>query len=505
MKKLVSLLLVAIMALSLCSISVAEEKVTLKLMNMYQTYNFEEQYAHGQIEAMTGYDIEWYMLPQENGAQQLVLQVAAGEEYDMLLNMPVSALTELQSQGLLMPLNDLLDEYFPLVYEHVSDAAWATATDEDGVIYSIPRESANPNIDGTGDQFGAQNYGLLVNVDKLKALNLELPTTIDEFYAVCKAYTEATGNPALSLSNNPWETNVLMPAFGMGAARWYGAGDEFVHRLDHPGVVAYIEFMQKLYAEGLLDADFPLNSSGNVRTKFTNGTCLFMVAAFWDHDSNVGAFNANNNGVVPELTYLPAMKLAEDDKVVLYRTAGINYANAIPYNSKHPVDAMKYLAIISTDEAAEAIYVGQEGVHHEKRNGTEYWPLYPDFTALQNSDKFMGVAKLEKQYQMWMARARKTETIGAAFADINSDIYETEVRYFFESYAQSNPDIAQNESVIDTKISDTMLALIVEGGDVPAAIAQLKADLEEENWTDYCEAYAEWYAENTEAYYWTVK
>ena len=505
MKKLVALVLVAIMALSLCSVSVAEEKVTLKLMNMYQTYAFEDQYAHGQIEAMTGYDIEWYMLPAENANQQLVLQVAAGEVYDMLLNMPVAALTELQDQGLLMPLNDLINEYAPIIWDHVSDAAWATATDEDGVIYSIPRESANPNIDGTGDQYGAQNYGLLFNVDKLKALNLEVPSTIDELYAVCKAYTQATGNPAFTIAANAWETHAIMPAFGMGAARWYAAGDEFIHRLDHPGIVGYIEFMQKLYAEGLLDTDFPLNSSANAKTKFTNGTALCTIAAFWDHDSYTSAFVANNNGYVPELTYTAGLTLEEDGQIVLYRTAGINYANAIPYNSEHPVDAMKYLAMISTDDAAEAIYVGQEGVHHEIRNGSEYWPLYPDFTALQNSDKFMGVAKLEKQYQMWMARARKTETIGAAFADINSDIYETEVRYFFESYAQSNPDIAANESVIDTKIKDTLLALIVEGGDVSAAIAQLKEDLEEENWSDYCEAYAEWYAENTGAYYWTVK
>ena len=47
----------------------------------------------------------------------------------------------------------------------------------------------------------------------------------------------------------------------MGDPSWYEIDGEYVHRIKHPKAVEYLAFMQKLYKEGLLDNDFPVNTA----------------------------------------------------------------------------------------------------------------------------------------------------------------------------------------------------------------------------------------------------
>lgn len=500
MKKFLSLVLVAILALSVCSFAVAEEeKPTLKILNMYQSYNYEEQPQHQQLIDMTGYNVEWYMTPSENGTQMVMLQVSAGESYDLLYHQGTDLISQLNEAGLLMPLNDLLDKYGDNIVGNPSEAAWKTVTDDDGTIFALPSESFLPM--GDASRYGLQQYGLLFNMDIMKELNLELPKTIDEFYNVCVAYKNATGKAAFTCSNTVWEIHSIMPAFGMGTAVWYAAGDKIVHRLNHPGLVDYVTFMQKLYAEELMDQDMPINSSANAMEKFTTGNALCMVSAFFNYDSVASGFKAA--GTEPELKFVPGLVQKEGDTPILYRVAGVTYHSAIPVTAEHPEDAMKWLNIISEPENNKAIYIGEEGVHYEIRDGG-YWPIQPAFGEKLNADKFVAFPSTAEMHEQWMARARKTETIGAAFAQINEGVEDFDVRYVWESFASGIPAVAENITAINTLIGDELMKVIVEGGDVAAAIEQIKEDAKEENFDEMQAAMDEWYAEYSSSYDWSI-
>lgn len=502
MKKLVALLLVAVLALTMCSIAAAEDKPTLKIMTQYQTYNFADQPASAWIKEMTGYDVEWYMLPAENAEQALLMQISAGEMYDMLMGMTPSAVNKLQEAALLLPLNDLVEEYGQVMKSHISDGAWKTVTAEDGTIYGLPRENALPLQEGD-DMYGLQQYGLMFNMTLMKEMNLELPKTLDQFYAVCEAYTKATGKPAFTHNNNVWETNSIMPAFGMGLPVWYPTeSGTMVHRLYHPGLEGYISFMQKMYANNLLDPDFPINSGANAKEKFCNGTSLCYVSAFFNYDNVASGFAAL--GETPDLYFVPGLVQNEGDKPVLYRAAGINSVMAIPYNSEHPVDAMKWSECISIDENFQKIYVGIEGEHHTRDENGAYWPVYPNFNDLVNSDKFAVSPSTAGSFQMWQARARKTPTIAASFAQVNEGVRDFDIRFVWETFAAGKTAVAENETAINTIINDTLMKLIVEGGDVAATIAQIKEEVKEEGWDEYAAAYADFYAEYADVYDWAV-
>lgn len=103
MKKLISLLMIAAMILSLAACSggteasdsstssgtestasgaeseaseedpiLTGEKPELKVLSMYQAYNYEEQPAWKIDEEITGYKTKWYALPADNADQKLL-------------------------------------------------------------------------------------------------------------------------------------------------------------------------------------------------------------------------------------------------------------------------------------------------------------------------------------------------------------------------------------------------------------------------------------------------
>jgi len=500
MKKLVSLFLALVLVLSVCSFAVAEEKPTLKIMNMNQTYNFEDQPQHQQLIDMTGYNIEWYMTPAENGTQMVMLQVASGEKYDLLWHQSADLITQLYDAGLLLPLNDLLEQYGQDIINNPSAAAWKTCTSEDGEIFALPSEAFLPQ--GDASRYGLQQYGIMFNMDIMKELGLELPSTIDELYNVFKAYTEATGNPAFTSAKGAWEIHSIMPAYGMGTAVWYAAGDEIVHRLNHPGLVDYVTFMQKLYAEGLLDPDMPINSSANAMEKFTTGRCLSMVSAFFNYDSVASGFAAA--GTNPELLFVPGLTLNEGETPILYRAASVSYHSAIPANAEHPEDVMKFLNILSQPENNKAIYIGEEGVHYEIKDGG-YWPIQPAFGEKLNADKFVAFPVIAEMHEQWMARARKTPTIGASFAQINEGVENFDVRYVYEGFANGIPAVYENQTAIDTFVGDELIKLIVEGGDVAARIDEIREEAKSDYYfDDMQEAMNEWYTEFASVYDWSI-
>jgi putative aldouronate transport system substrate-binding protein len=493
-KRMVALLLAALLVISAIPALAADaDKPTLKILTYYLAFDPYEQPAYGIEEEMTGYKVEWYTLPSDNADQTLMLQIAGGEQYDLMLRLSPAQYSELHQAGLLLPLNDLLDANGNYIKEAVDATAWPTSTDENGVIDGIPQEGFNGPKEG-GDPYGVLKTSIAMNMDLAAEYNLEQPTTIEEFYNCCKVYTEATGKPAFTMGKGAWETQTIMPAFDMSGALWYNRDGVFTHRLNTEGMTEYLAFMQKLYAEGLLDNDMPINTNADAKEKFTNGTALFYATAgFWDADALNSAFEAT--GSVPQINFLGSLTKSAEDQPVVYVSYGVNNYTAIPWSAEHPEDAMIWANTVSEFDNFRKIYIGTEGETYSLVDG-QYWPIFPGFSDYTNSDKFTVVIDSALGFIMWQARARKTEAIGAAYAQLNEHVYDYRIESYYESYAAAIPAIKDNEAAINTMINDELLIAITNGTDPATAIADLETKLEEENWTEYCEAYQAWFEAN---------
>ena len=83
------------------------------------------------------------------------------------------------------------------------------------------------------------------------------------------------------MAKGGWQ-GTIMAAFGMGDPFWYDVNGTLVPRVKMDGVVDYLAFMQKLYSEGLLDNDMPINATANAQEKYSSDNALCMPMMFWD-------------------------------------------------------------------------------------------------------------------------------------------------------------------------------------------------------------------------------
>jgi putative aldouronate transport system substrate-binding protein len=326
----------------------------------------------------------------------------------------------------------------------------------------------------------------------LEELGKEIPTNLDDFYEVLKAYTDKTDKPALTTVKNGW-MNTVMSGFGMGDAGWYEVDGEYLPRIKNPAVVDYLAFMQKLYKEGLLDNDMPINTSDSAKEKFTNGTTLAYPVMFWDIDGIYDAFKAMDSDAEVQV----ATFLAKDagSKPIIYVRQGIAGLSYIPKTAKNPEHAINWLNIISDKDNFKKIYIGEEGKSYEIKDD-KYYPIFPAFNDFTNSDKFTGVVQTDVVFEMWQARARKTDAMAEMYDQMNARVGNYDVHNYYESYAASQEAVMDNETSLNTMVNDKLIQAIADGGDPQKAIDNIIVEWDKTGGKEYEAAMRKWHEEN---------
>ena len=144
------------------------------------------------LEKLTGVHINWEKIQQAEYDEKKNLLLAANKDlpdgFFGKFSLSSSDLVVYGSQGILIPLNDLIDQYAPNIkalLERRPDIK-SMITAPDGNIYSTPY--VQEGEDGTI----ASN--IMINKTWLERLGLEKPTTLEEFEAVLTAFKEQDAN-----------------------------------------------------------------------------------------------------------------------------------------------------------------------------------------------------------------------------------------------------------------------------------------------------------------------
>ncbi|WP_305768568.1 extracellular solute-binding protein [Candidatus Epulonipiscium viviparus] len=234
------------------------------LLTNITTYAYDTNLFTKHFQDLTGVEIEWVECTSADKKQKFNVMMTGGDYTDVILEMQntLSELSLYGSQGIFIPLNDLIDQYMPnlkAVLEknpHVVDAWTAT----DGNIYSLPKISGSLN-----NQVGNKMW---MNQVWLDNLGLEVPTNIDEFYNVLKAFKEqdanGNGDPndeiPLTGSYKSWAGDITL--FIGNMFQPMSNSSKFLN-IDEDGQIFYakstdewkeaLKFMNKLHDEGLFD------------------------------------------------------------------------------------------------------------------------------------------------------------------------------------------------------------------------------------------------------------
>ncbi|MDR2096325.1 MAG: extracellular solute-binding protein, partial [Treponema sp.] len=154
----------------------------------------------------------------------------------------------------LLSLTDIIDTKVPNLKAkmNANKAVQGQMTSADGKIYFFPRLLLDPRT---------RHYpGLTIREDWLKALNLSMPDTVDDFYKVLKAIKAADFDKNGKTDEAPFmgDYKFLIWAFGVGSRGVNQFDDFFVENGQikygptDPRYRAAVEYLNKLYSEGLI-------------------------------------------------------------------------------------------------------------------------------------------------------------------------------------------------------------------------------------------------------------
>lgn len=134
---------------------------------------------HVEIESVLGADL----------TEKRNLVLASGEYPDIFIKagLGMSDLTKYGTQGLFVPLEDLIREQMPNLTAILDERdAWEYMMSSDGIIYSLPEVSL----------LGGANGSYWINKKWMDTLGLEEPKSFDELYEVLRAFK--TGDPMVT-------------------------------------------------------------------------------------------------------------------------------------------------------------------------------------------------------------------------------------------------------------------------------------------------------------------
>ncbi len=379
---------------------VLKEKLTLKIL-MYQGSNPDavpssDDPVYQELERLTNVHLDIEVLPYDNAEERFTAAMAAKERFDIVAIKNEGEPFDMYGmEGSFIPLQDLIEQHAPNIKKAFDDPrsgeilpftqnVWSEMTASDGNIYSVPILDSTNTV---GSVFA-------VREDWLKTLNLKAPETIDELYNVLKAFRKNDPNGNNQEDEIPFGFQGgpflrVMPfinAFGAHISLYVDETDDTIKY--GPVEQSWKEgmaFLNKLYKEELIDNEFRPGESKERWASMVSANRLGMMYV-WPMS---GICKANNELVKIDESYafVPMLPLkgADGKRFKDTSTAGslvVPGAAAITSFNNYPVETIKYLDFLYSEEGIKLATYGVDGVHYNIVDGK---PVYSDL-IMKNPD-----------------------------------------------------------------------------------------------------------------------
>ena len=355
------------------------ERVTLKIevfdrgntpTGMTIQDNYLTRYVQESFGDPNNIDVEFVPVPRSEEIEKLNVLMSSGSNVpDIVFTYDPNTFNRYASQGGLTDVGPLLDEHAPNLKAFLGDDVLEYGEFE-GTQFSIPAKRSN-----TG------KYASFIRQDWLDALGMPVPTTTDELYETLKAFKE----------QDPGQTGGQVIPFGMtiASAQYETMLWSFIEPLSDeerftltqqlgsndyptllPGFKEGLAFMNKLYNDGLISKDFGLDED---KKKFYEDISSGKTGFFSEDDVNLyyenGTYdilkaNEENANVLPIDVFTNS-----EGKYVKPKYAPNGMYIMIPKSSQRPVEAMKYLEWMASDDHLFHIQNGVEGENFTMEDG----------------------------------------------------------------------------------------------------------------------------------------
>ena len=371
---------------------IVTEPVTLTIAKerhmLDTTKSYNEKASFKNITEETGLTLKFTELAAGTAAEKVPLMLAGGDMPDVFWAL-LSDAQILQNTTQLVPLEGMLEDFAPnslKTYEELGTDWRTIAIAPDDHMYGMLSryESLYEN---TGD--GIQ----IINKKWLEAVNKEVPTTLDEYYEVLKAFKEQDPNGNGQADEIPycfaedmWCASITNDIGMWGIGNGYGDTNSNFHIRDGkvsgtvntPEYREYLEFFHKLYAEGLIDAEgfsqntevFSNKIKNNQVGTYYSWTALEYLSSEQEKDWVVLPTIAAKEGVQPVAN-------GEIDRSTINKNGWV-----ITTQCDHPEAALRLWDYLARDvESKMTVAMGEKGTLWDEYPEGGYYFVVPENTT----------------------------------------------------------------------------------------------------------------------------
>lgn len=363
------------------------------------TKAYNEILCYVELEKRSGIHIDFQQAPVGQGLDQFNLMIASGKYPDVIefgfggqagaASTAPGGPARYIKDGVILRLNDLIDRYAPNYKKLLADHPdWRKQImNDEGDLYGFPFIRGDPFL---------QTYtGPILRGDWLEKLGLKMPTTLDEWYTVLKAFKEKDPNGNGKADEIPFSpffqsrpldgyrsTGAFIGAWGI-IMDYYQENGVVKHGVLQPEMKEFLKVMAQWYKEGLIDPDFVSLDRKTLDSKVTSGIQGALVG---NAGSAIGNYTGLVRGTNPNLKLVgapyPVLKAGQKPIVGQKEFEYGGQVAAITTTNKHVVETVKWLDYGYSVEGQLLYNFGVEGVSYKMDNG---YPRYTD--AVMKPDK----------------------------------------------------------------------------------------------------------------------
>ena len=452
--------------------------------------------------------------------------IATGDIPDLLC-VNSAQLKMLSNSGLIR--DDLYDVYMANAGEGMrtiiegvgGDAAIPSAT-YDGKMMAIPILNTSP---------GEEVPVLWLRTDWMQKLGLEDPQNWDDLYKIIDAFVhqDPDGNGVddtigLTFSKDLWNSNVQMD----GLFNVFGSYPKKNFWVDDPNeegkvifgafadeTKAALEVVSKMYADGLIDAEFAVNDNSAAVQQVASGKCGVVIGAVWDTNSVL--YTSNDEDPNADWHALPMVGLDGPTTKVTGNYPIIRYM-VFNKDFEHPEAVIKMINLqfkkCFSDDSTQEIY----DTYIEDASGNSgfaAFQIYPwgiFLPAVKNemaADEIVNMGLSSDEVDIW-AKPFAKYVEGYANGDaslwrwyrffgpdgghlITGRYIADDLYYMNRYYGPTTDTMAESMSLIDDLVNE-MFTKIIMGEETVDAFDTYKAQAEALGLTDMTEEANAWLA-----------
>ena len=360
-----------------------------------------------EIAKITNVSMENVANPSISDEGQAINTMLASGELPDIITANATNMSSVVSQGALIPLDDLIAEYAPNIQKFLEDypEAVASGTGADGQIYLL-----SGTLGGEAGQT-LPSMGLFIRMDWIEKLNLEVPTTLEEFEEVLYAFRNDDPNGNGIQDEIPYfyrDKGIhTLYQFWNAYRNFYIDGDD--------GKVHYgqaeeeyknaLTDLTRWYADGIIDPEIFTRGSQARQELLGNdiGGCTI------DWFASTGQMNDTLKETVPDMDFAAIAPPADVNGVVKLnqgRSALHSVKIGISVNCEDPVTVIKFLDFCYTQTGSRLLRCGIEGTDYTVEDGkiqvTEYAMNahsagYPNYLRTIGGYEFAAYGNLESE------------------------------------------------------------------------------------------------------------